>query len=134
MDIHSKTSLTKEAFREDGRLIEICPHDLGIKLGYTQHDEVPGRTDGSFYHVPNVSALEFKGFLISSSPLTSEERIRPAEEAALADAVAALADAEAEKKAELEEEVKKANEARRKEVADKIEETKMENDAIRENH
>ena len=52
----------------------------------------------------------------------------------LADAVAALADAEAEKKAELEEEVKKANEARRKEVADKIEETKMENDVIRENH
>ena len=40
-----------EAFL-DGRLIEICSHDLGIKLGYTQHDEVPGRTDGSFYHVP----------------------------------------------------------------------------------
>ena len=114
-----------EAFL-DGRLIEICSHALGLALGYTKSDEVPGRTDGSFYHVPNVSAVEFKGFLTSSSALTAEERSRPAVELA-------RLNVQEEAKAKLEQEVKIATEGRRKEVADRIEETKKENDEIRAN-
>jgi hypothetical protein len=115
-----------EAFRDDGRFIEICSHELGLALGYTKSDEVPGMSDGSFYHVPNVSAVEFKGFLISSSTLTAEERSRPAVELA-------RVNVQEEAKAKLEQEVKIAAEGRRKEVADKIEETKRENDEIRAN-